>query len=139
MTSASAPSTTMSKPNDPQPADPEVVEVDVERLGERRSHGQRLLGRFRALALPALLALLIDAGDAVSIPGTGAIALPFGLLAGYLFSGFLQVAPTWRVIITVITGIYWATPFTGMIPMATIIAIVGLVFDPANWKEEPFS
>lgn len=69
----------------------------------------------------------------------GPITLPFGLLVGYLFSSYLKVAPTWQVIITCIVGVYWYAPFTTFLPLATIIAAMVQIFDPAKWKEEPFA
>ncbi|GEM_PF-2409076 len=119
---------------------PEVIEVEVERLepgpaGPTR--GQRLRRRAMRVLAPVLLAMLIDAGDLITIPGTFLVSLPCGMLAGYLFSGFLRVAAPWRIIIACITGLYWALPFTGFLPLATSITTVTEFFNGDRSDGEP--
>ncbi len=98
--------------------------MEVERIDGEPTRGQRLRQRAVQTLAPVLLAMLIDAGDLATFPGTTVVALPLGMLAGYLFSGFLQVATPWRILISGITGLYWALPFTGFFPLATSITTV---------------
>ena len=107
----------------------EVVEIeDVERLdGPRRddprdrepTSWQRRAWR---VAAPTVLGMLIDAGDVVMpffLP-----LFPVGCLLGFLWSGYLDVPPTWRLTITVLTGLYLIAPFTAMVPAATVMSTV---------------
>jgi hypothetical protein len=118
---------------------PEVIEVEVERIDPGPSSGQRLRRRAVQTLAPVLLAMLIDAGDLATFPGTTVIALPLGMLAGYLFSGFLRVATPWRILISGITGLYWALPFTGFFPLATSITTVTEFFSGKLSEDEPRS
>ncbi|MGD2018794.1 MAG: hypothetical protein PVJ89_11795 [Planctomycetota bacterium] len=110
--------------------EPEVIEVEVERLDGAPDPGPRLGRRAARTLTPILLAMVIDAGDLATLPGTAALALPAGLAVGYLFSGYLAVATTWRVIIACVTGLYWALPFTNVLPLATAITALVEVLDP---------
>ncbi|MEM1450129.1 MAG: hypothetical protein AAF957_12835 [Planctomycetota bacterium] len=132
--------TGISKSKDPSPTDPEVIEVEVERLGVHPTRGQRLRRRVIDTLVPILVAVAIDTGDLGLglVPIGRPLALPVGLLAGYVFSGYLRVAPTWRVILTCVIGLYFALPFTGPIPLATILAACVQLFDPDRFKREPF-
>ena len=85
----------------------------------------------------SLFERLIDAGDLATFPGTTVIALPLGMLAGYLFSGFLRVATPWRILISGITGLYWALPFTGFFPLATSITTVTEFFSGKPAEDGP--
>ena len=98
--------------------------MEVERIDPGPSAGRKLPQRAVQALAPVLLALLIDAGDLATFPGTTLVALPLGMVAGYLFAGFLRVATPWRVIIACVTGLYWALPFTGLFPLATSITTV---------------
>jgi len=101
------------------------------------SSGERLRRRAVRTFAPVLLAMLIDAGDLATFPGTTVVALPLGMLAGYLFSGFLRVATPWRIIISGVTGLYWALPFTGFFPLATSITTVTEFFQGDRPEGEP--
>lgn len=119
--------------------DVEVVEVEVERLGVRPSKRRAFLAKAWAILGPVVFALLVDAGDLLTgSPLMIPFALPAGMLVGYIFSGFLDVTPTWRIGITLATGIYWASPFTALIPLATVSATVGQIAAPGSMQEEPF-
>ncbi|MEM6671888.1 MAG: hypothetical protein AAF726_03535 [Planctomycetota bacterium] len=120
---------------------PEVVEVEVERLEERPTRGQQVRRRVVGTLVPVVLAMVIDAGDLTLglIPIARPLALPLGLIAGFVFSGYLRIAPTWRVIVTCLVGIYLVMPFTSMIPLATVIAAVSQVMEPRRWQDEPFA
>ena len=122
----------------------EVVEVEVERLGGERAgsapgslatFGDRL---WRRLA-PVLLALFLDAADLLTAGPLGAIGLPLGMLAGYAYAGLLGVPPTMRIVITVVTGVYFMTPLTGLVPAATITAMVIQIVAPERLEHEPFA
>lgn len=123
----------------------EVVEVEVERLGGERAGGgaQSPLATFgdrlwRRLA-PVLLALFLDAADLLTAGPLGAIGLPLGLLAGYAYAGLLGVPPTMRIVITVVTGVYFMTPLTALVPAATITAMVIQIVAPERLEHEPFA
>ena len=119
----------------------EVIEVEVERLGEgpRRSQEpfKRLGDRLWKAFGPVLFGVLIDAGDLATFAPLSFLALPIGIVAGYFFSGFLEVSPTWRIAITILTGLYWASPLN-FIPLATAIASVLQVMRPGALQKEPF-
>lgn len=107
-----------------------MIEVEVERLDDPPP-AEAPIGRRTVRTLtPIFLAMAIDAGDLATLPGTAALALPLGLLAGFAFSGFLGVAAPWRVIIACVTGLYWALPFTNVFPLATAIAALVEILDP---------
>lgn len=113
-----------------------MIEVEVERIDPGPSSGQRLRQRAVRTLAPVLLAMLIDAGDLATFPGSSVVALPLGVIAGYLFSGFLRVAMPWRIIISGVTGLYWALPFTGFLPLATCITAVVEFFEPERGEGE---
>ena len=123
----------------------EVVEVEVERLGGARAgsgavsplaaFGERL---WRRLA-PVLLALFLDAADLLTAGPLGVIGLPLGMLAGYAYAGALGVPPTMRIVITAVTGVYFMTPLTGLVPVATITAMVVQIVAPERLEHEPFA
>lgn len=115
----------------------DVIEVEVERLGEAPSRGSLLRQRLWHALGPVVLAALIDGGDFATFGPLGLIAMPAGMIAGYLFSGFLGVSPTWRVAITILTGLYWASPLN-FIPLATIVAVVVQLVRPGALHREPF-
>lgn len=117
---------------------PEVIEVEVERLGVKPSAGRAMMGRVWNAVGPVVAALFIDAGDAATTGIFAPLGLPLGMLAGYVLAGFLGVSPTWRIAITMLTGLYWAVPFTGFLPFATVTAAVVQVVAPNTLKEEPF-
>ncbi|MEM9379804.1 MAG: hypothetical protein AAGB93_07615 [Planctomycetota bacterium] len=130
----------LSNPQEPPHSDPEVIEVEVERLGVPPTRGQKIRRRLFDTLVPIVVAVAIDTGDLGLglVPIGRPLALPVGLLAGYVFSGYLRVAPTWRVILTCVVGLYFALPFTGPIPLATILAAGVQLFDPDRFKREPF-
>ena len=121
-----------------EPETPEVIEVEVERLGERPSAAKVIGGHLWNRVGPVLLAMFIDVGDLFTIGPLLFLGVPLGMLAGYVFSGFLGVSPTWRIAFTVITGVYWVVPFTTFLPLATITAAVVQIVAPDKFKEEPF-
>ena len=108
----------------------EVVEVDVERLGEEGTgggvpsphadFGDRLWRR----SAPVLLALFLDAADLLTAGPLGLIGLPLGMLAGYAYAGLLGAPPRMRTVITALTGVYFMTPLTGLVPLAAVTAMV---------------
>ena len=122
-------------------AEKEVIEVEVERFEHGAGPPAGLRGRFlsrlwRALG-PVLLGMLVDCGDLATLGPLALVAFPAGMVAGYLFSGFLDVSPTWRVGITVLTGLYWASPLN-FVPLATVFATAVQVFRPGALAREPF-
>lgn len=117
----------------------EVIEVDVERIEPVAHPTRSLRGRVWAAVAPVLLAMFIDVGDlAMIVPFGRVVGLPVGMLAGYLYAGFLNVPPTWRMVITVVTGLYFMAPFTSFVPMATVTAAVVQVVAPERLRHEPF-
>lgn len=117
----------------------EVIEVEVERIDPERSAAPGLRRRIWAVLAPVVLATFIDVGDlAMIVPFGRVVGLPVGMLAGYLYAGFLDVPPTWRIGITVVTGLYFMAPFTSFVPMATITAAVVQIVAPERLRHEPF-
>lgn len=128
----------------------EVVEVEVERLGGPDPLGPDPLGpeptRLEALGnriwratAPVLMAMFLDLGDLLTAGPLGAIGLPLGLVLGYLVGGFIDVPPTWRIALMVLTGVYFMAPFTSMVPLATVLAFVLKVAAPKQLRREPFA
>ncbi len=113
-----------------------MIEVEVERIDPEPTSGQRLRRRAVRTLAPVLLAMLIDAGDLATFPGSMVVALPLGMVAGYLFAGFLRLATPWRIIIACVTGLYWALPFTGLLPLATCITAAVEFFEPERGEDE---
>ena len=121
----------------------EVVEVDVERLGEEGAgggvpsphadFGDRLWRR----SAPVLLALFLDAADLLTAGPLGLIGLPLGMLAGYAYAGLLGAPPRMRRVITALTGVYFMTPLTGLVPLAAITAMVVQIIAPERLGREP--
>ena len=121
----------------------EVVEVDVERLGEegagggaaspRAAFGDRLWRR----SAPVLLALFLDAADLLTAGPLGLIGLPLGMLAGYVYAGLLGAPPRLRLVITALTGVYFMTPLTGLVPLAAITAMLVQIIAPERLGREP--
>ena len=121
----------------------EVVEVDVERLGEEGAgggvpsphadFGDRLWRR----SAPVLLALFLDAADLLTAGPLGLIGLPLGMLAGYAYAGLLGAPPRMRIVITALTGVYFMTPLTGLVPLAAITAMVVQIIAPERLGREP--
>lgn len=121
----------------------EVVEVDVERLGEEGAgggvpsphadFGDRLWRR----SAPVLLALFLDAADLLTAGPLGLIGLPLGMLAGYAYAGLLGAPPRMRTVITVLTGVYFMTPLTGLVPLAAVTAMVVQIIAPERLGREP--
>lgn len=127
------------RPGVPAGADaPEVIEVEVERLGEKPSMAKAMGSRLWNAVGPVLLALFLDAGDFLTTGPLAVLGVPLGMLAGYVFSGFVGASPTWRIAITMLTGLYWVAPVTGFLPFATVTATVMQVVAPNKLKEEPF-
>ena len=132
----------------PNPDRPEIVEVEVERISapseveraSQRAHPPRagLFSRVWNALAPVVLGMLIDAGDVATPFITFPFSILAGMVAGYLFSGFLRVPPTWRMVITGLTGVYWAAPFTGAVPLATATMLVVQIVRPEGLKDEPF-
>ncbi len=123
------------------PADvdePEIIEVEVERLGVKPSAAKAMTSRVWNAVGPIVAALFIDAGDAATRGILAPLGVPLGMLAGYFLSGFLGASPTWRIAITMLTGLYWVAPFTDWLPFATVTAAVLQVVAPNKIKEEPF-
>lgn len=121
----------------------EVVEVDVERLGEEGAgggvpsphadFGDRLWRR----SAPVLLALFLDAADLLTAGPLGLIGLPLGMLAGHAYAGLLGAPPRMRTVITALTGVYFMTPLTGLVPLAAITAMVVQIIAPERLGREP--
>ena len=49
----------------------------------------------------------------------------------------LRVATPWRILISGITGLYWALPFTGFFPLATSITTVTEFFSGKPAEDGP--
>ena len=121
----------------------EIVEVDVERLGEEGAgggvpspyadFGDRLWRR----SAPVLLALFLDAADLLTAGPLGLIGLPLGMLAGYAYAGLLGAPPRMRTVITALTGVYFMTPLTGLVPLAAVTAMVVQIIAPERLGREP--
>ena len=124
--------------NAPRPQ-PEVLEVEVERLGVRPSWIEVIRGRVMNVLKPVILGGLIDAVDVISSPLLAAFFLPLGLVVGYLFAKWLDVPPTWRLGISALVGIYWIVPFTSPVPLAAVIAGFVAIFKPDVMSHDPIS
>lgn len=136
----------------PSPGRPEIVEVDVERIGsppgatetDGAAHGwprrsrPGFLSRVWDAVSPVLLGILIDLGDALTPLFTVPFSIPVGMFVGYMISGLLRVPPTWRMVITAASGFYWAVPFTEAVPLATAILVVVQIVRPDGVRDEPF-
>lgn len=97
---------------------PDVIEVEVERLEPEPTRLQGLLRRARRVVAPLAVGALVDVGDFLAFGPLGAVAMPLGMLAGYVISGLMGAAPTWRIVLAVTTGIYCALPLDWL-PLAT--------------------
>ena len=86
---------------------PEVLEVEVERLGVRPSRLDVIKSRAVKVLMPVLLGGLVDFGDLITSPILAPIFLPLGMLVGYLFAKWLDAPPTWRFCIAALVGVYW--------------------------------
>lgn len=115
----------------------DVIEVEVERLDAAPSRRRAAARRVWHLVGPVVLAMVLDGGDLATFGPLGLLAMPAGMIAGYLFSGFLEVSPTWRVLITIATGLYWAAPLN-LVPVATIAAATVQLVRPGALSREPF-
>ncbi len=121
----------------------DVVEVEVERLDEegagggaaspRAAFGDRLWRQ----SAPVLLALFLDAGDLLTAGPFVLIGLPLGMLAGHAYAGLLGAPPGLRRVVTVMTGVYFMTPLTGLVPLAAITAMLIQIIAPERLGREP--
>lgn len=118
----------------------EVLEVEVERLGVRPSWVEVIRGRIVGVLKPVVLGGLVDFGDLLTVsPILAPIALPVGVLVGYMFAKWLDVPPTWRFLIAGLVGVYWIVPFTSPVPIAALIAGFVAIFKPDVMKHDPLS
>lgn len=116
----------------------DVIEIEeVERLGVRPTRSEVVRKRAWNILLPTVLGMVIDGGDLFTSMMT--IAFPLGCVIGFVWAGFLDVPPTWRLVITVLTGAYLVAPFTTMVPVATLVAVIVQVFHPKALQREPFA
>lgn len=86
-----------------------------------RERGKR--SRFKRLFAPLLAGGLIDAVDLATF---GPVGLSLGLLAGGLvgwwLAPFLGFAPNRRWLGSLLSGMYCMTPFTSVLPLASLTA-----------------
>lgn len=138
-TSRTPPLMKLRKPDlSPEPQ-PEVLEVEVERLGVRPSRVDVIKRRAINLLMPVGLGALVDLGDLVTSPILAPIFLPLGMLVGYLFARWLDVPPTWRFCIAAMVGVYWIVPFTSPVPLAAVTAGFVAIFRPSAMSGDPLS
>lgn len=137
-------SPTKQKPDTARPLEPvrdgsrpEIVEVEVERLGVKPTRREVVRERVVSLFKPILLGAMVDLGDVITPPMFAPIVLPVGLFVGYLFARVLDAPPTWRLLIAGLVGVYWIVPFTSPIPVAAATAAIVYIFRPDVMERDP--
>jgi len=90
-------------------------------LAQPAPTGNRLLQRLG----PILGGLLIDGIDLASYGPLGIGGLLVGAFAAWWLTSGTRLNLKTRIFVSAITGIYCLTPFTEILPLATIVATIG--------------
>ena len=117
--------------------EPDIIEVEVERLQPKLTGLQALMALARRFLGPLAIGALVDLADFLSFGPFGILSMPFGMLAGYVASGLMGAAPTWRIALAVGMGVYCVLPLDWL-PLATSGILVLQLMGSKAIGSEPF-
>ena len=108
---------------DPSREDPEVVEVEVERL-DPKEDDEGASSRWGGTLGPVLAGMIIDVLDLATFGATGIyIGFLLGAPAGWYLARRLGLDPKRALLTAICCGVYCTIPLTSPIPVATLIGV----------------
>ncbi len=107
----------------PETEEPQVIEVEVERLDPEESEAGAA-SRWGGAIGPVLAGMIIDVLDIATFGATGLyIGFLLGAPAGWYLARRLGLDPKRAFLAAIGSGVYCTIPFTSPIPVATLIGI----------------